>query len=109
MTAQDVWAVKRLGAPALSPDGGRAVFGVQDDGHPALPFTLGDRGLFHDAGIAELFFGLLALGRSRLSGNEGLALLGHPLVMAHYDLTREDLERLRLWLAQSGVRWGLDA
>lgn len=30
MTAQDVWAVKRLGAPALSPDGGRAVFGVQE-------------------------------------------------------------------------------
>ena len=86
-----------------------AVFGAQDDGHPALPFALGDRGLFQDAGIAGLFFGLLALGRSRLSGNEGLTLLGHPLVMAHYDLTREDLERLRLWLAESGVRWGLDA
>lgn len=86
-----------------------AVFGAQDDGHPALPFALGDRGLFQDAGIAELFFRLLALGRSRLSGNEGLELLGHPLVMAHYGLTREDLDRLQVWMAQAGVRWGLDA
>ncbi len=86
-----------------------AVFGAQDDGHPALPFALGDRGLFQDAGLAELFFRLLALGRSRLSGNEGLELLGHPLVMAHYGLVREDLDRLHRWLAESGVRWGLDA
>lgn len=86
-----------------------AMFGNQDDGHPALPFALGDRGLFQDAGLAELFFRLLALGRSRLSGNEGLELLGHPLVMAHYGLSREDLDRLRAWLAQAGVRWGLDA
>jgi dipeptidyl aminopeptidase/acylaminoacyl peptidase len=30
ITAQDLWAVKRVGAPALSPDGRRAVFSVQD-------------------------------------------------------------------------------
>ncbi len=86
-----------------------AVFGAQDDGHPALPFALADRGLYQDAGFADLFFRLLALGRSRLSGNEGLELLGHPLVMAHYRLDRDDLERLRVWLAHAGVRWGVDA
>lgn len=86
-----------------------AVFGAQDDGHPALPFALGDRGLFQDTGLAELFFRLLSLGRNRISGNEGLELLGHPLVMAHYGLTREDLDRIRIWLARAGVRWGLDA
>ncbi|MGH8028425.1 MAG: prolyl oligopeptidase family serine peptidase [Arenimonas sp.] len=30
ITAQDLWAVKRVGAPALSPDGRRAVVGVQE-------------------------------------------------------------------------------
>lgn len=30
ITAQDLWAVKRVGAPALSPDGSRAVVSVQE-------------------------------------------------------------------------------
>jgi len=30
ITAQDLWAVKRLGPPALSPDGKRAVYSVQE-------------------------------------------------------------------------------
>lgn len=30
ITAQDLWAVKRLGPPALSPDGQRAVYSVQE-------------------------------------------------------------------------------
>src|SRR5688572_32920166 len=30
ITAQDLWAVKRVGAPALSPDGRRAVVPVQE-------------------------------------------------------------------------------
>lgn len=30
ITAQDLWAVKRVGAPALSPDGKHAVFSVQE-------------------------------------------------------------------------------
>ncbi|HYM87274.1 MAG TPA: hypothetical protein VET30_11160, partial [Pseudoxanthomonas sp.] len=30
ITAQDLWAVKRVGAPALSPDGKRAVVSVQE-------------------------------------------------------------------------------
>ncbi|RYZ71065.1 MAG: S9 family peptidase, partial [Lysobacteraceae bacterium] len=30
ITAQDLWAVKRVGAPALSPDGARAVVSVQE-------------------------------------------------------------------------------
>ena len=30
ITAQDLWALKRLGSPALSPDGGNVVFTVQE-------------------------------------------------------------------------------
>jgi dipeptidyl aminopeptidase/acylaminoacyl peptidase len=30
ITPQDLWAMKRLGSPALSPDGGTVVFTVQD-------------------------------------------------------------------------------
>jgi len=30
ITAQDLWAVKRLAAPVLSPDGQRAIYGVQE-------------------------------------------------------------------------------
>ena len=29
ITAQDLWAVKRVGAPALSPDGRQAAYSVQ--------------------------------------------------------------------------------
>ena len=30
ITAQDLWAIKRVGAPVLSPDGARAVVSVQE-------------------------------------------------------------------------------
>ncbi len=85
-----------------------AVFGQNDDGYPALPFALSDRSLYAQASIANLFFQLLALGRSRLTSNEGYGLLSHPLVVAHYGLDLDDLAVLHDWIAQAQVRWGLD-
>lgn len=86
-----------------------AVFSQSEDGYPALPFALSDRSLYPQASIADLFFKLLALGRSRLSSNEGYALLSHPLVAAHYGLAPDDLSVLHDWIEQAQVRWGLDA
>lgn len=86
-----------------------AVFGQQEDGYPALPFSLSDRSLYPEAGIADLFFRLLALGRSRLTSNDGFDLLSHPLVAEHYGLTAADLSLVHAWLAQAQVRWGLNA
>jgi exodeoxyribonuclease V gamma subunit len=85
------------------------VFSQQADGYPALPFSLSDRSIYPEAGIADLFFRLLALGRSRLTSNEGFDLLSHPLVAEHYGLKAADLALVHAWLAQAQVRWGLNA
>ena len=86
-----------------------AVFGQSDDGYPALPFALSDRSLYQQAGLADLFFKLLALGNSRFTSNEGYALLSHPIVAEHYGLDLDDLAVLHDWIGQAQVRWGLDA
>ncbi len=91
-------------APLLGP-----VFGEQNDTYPALPFALSEQEDFRDAPVSRLLFELMALPQKRLTGNEGLALLSHPLMAAHYRLSHDDLQRLHVWLEMASVRWGLNA
>lgn len=91
-------------APLFGP-----VFSAQDDAYPALPFALSEQEDFREAPLYRLIFELLALPQKRLTGNEGMAVLAHPLPAAHYRLSHEDLQRLHTWLESAGVRWGLNA
>lgn len=84
------------------------VFGQCDSDYPALPFALSETSATDGSGLHDLFLGLLALPLSRFSVNEGLELLAHPLMAKALGLSPEDLERLFVWLEESGVRWGLN-
>jgi exodeoxyribonuclease V gamma subunit len=89
-------------APYFAP-----VFGQTTADYPALPFALSETAAGN--GLQGLVFRVLALARSRFTGNDGYELLTHPLLAASYDLSPDDLERLHAWLEQAGVRWGFDA
>lgn len=90
-------------APYFAP-----VFGQTSADYPALPFALSETAT-SGSGLHGLIFRVLALARSRFTGNDGFELLAHPLLAETYDLSHEDLERVFAWLEQAGVRWGLDA
>ncbi len=85
----------------------QAVFGhAPDDRY--VPFSISDRraSYAHPALIA--FVSLLSLPASRFASEEVLSLLEVPAVAARFAIDEAGLRRLRLWVEETGIRWGLD-
>lgn len=87
-----------------------AVFGALDGGDARyVPWTIADRPASDVHALVALFERLLSLPASRLAASEVLEVLAVPAVMRAAGIDDADLEQLRAWLAESGVRWGEDA
>ena len=84
-----------------------AVFGAGGD-RPAIPYTIADQSQRRDNPAIEAFLRILALPAGRFGVNAMLELLETPHVMARFSLTADELQDIRSWLPDSGVRWGLD-
>jgi exodeoxyribonuclease V gamma subunit len=84
-----------------------AVFGAAED-HHQIPWSVSDRRVSAGQPALAAFLQLLALGRSRLAASEVLALIEVPAVQRRFGLTAAGLARIRGWVADSGIRWGLD-
>ncbi len=90
-------------APAI-----HAVFGAARD--PArIPFNVSDRPRLGSHPVTLTVRQLLELPLSRWKASEIMALAGVPAVMRRYGLDESDLDNLRHWVSEAGVRWGLDA
>jgi len=85
-----------------------AVFGAGGGDRPAIPYTIADQSQRRDNPAIEAFLRILALPSGRLGINRVLELLESPHVMACFSLTPDELQDIRSWLRDSGVRWGLD-
>ncbi|PIJ49039.1 exodeoxyribonuclease V subunit gamma [Erwinia sp. OLTSP20] len=85
----------------------QAVFG-NAPGTRYLPFAISDRRARHAHPIIPAFLTLLSLADSRFCSEEILALLEVPALAARFSIEEADRRRLRLWVEESGIRWGLD-
>lgn len=85
----------------------RAVFS-NTCGKPYLPFAISDSRvrMFHPALTA--FLKLLELPYSRFTAEQGLELLEVPALAGRFGIDEQGLQLLRQWVAESGIRWGLD-
>ena len=70
---------------------------------------LADRSLRQTNPLLETVAALLGLAQGRVPASGVLDLVALPAVRGCFSFTDEDLERIRDWVARSGVRWGLDA
>ncbi|EKE84446.1 exodeoxyribonuclease V subunit gamma [Idiomarina xiamenensis] len=87
-----------------------AVFGrIGRDDPRYLPYTLADQALRGEVPLLIALEYLLYLPEQRLSASEVVDLLDVPAIQRRFKLNPEILPQLRLWLAESGVRWGLDS
>jgi exodeoxyribonuclease V gamma subunit len=82
-----------------------AVFAAAE---PQIPWSVADRRAAAGRPLLAAFDVLLGLPTSRLTASEVLALLEVPAVQRRHDLDAAGLARLRDWIRESGVRWGLD-
>lgn len=85
----------------------QAVFG-NAPGDRYLPFAISDRRASQAHPALQAFISLLSLPDSRFASEEVLALLEVPAVASRFSIDEEGLKRLRHWVAESGIRWGLD-
>ncbi|MDG4606029.1 MAG: exodeoxyribonuclease V subunit gamma, partial [Candidatus Contendobacter sp.] len=74
-----------------------------------IPFTIADQGVHAENPLVEAFFELLDLGGGRFDANQVLSLLEPPAVRRRFDLDEADLDRIRRWTQEVGIRWGMDA
>ncbi|WP_150048306.1 exodeoxyribonuclease V subunit gamma [Methylomonas rhizoryzae] len=88
----------------------RAVFGqISGDDPRYIPFSLADqqqRGAHPLLAALEI---LLGLPESRFQVSELLTLLEAPALCQRFGIDRQAVGKIRLWLEQAGIRWGLDA
>lgn len=89
-------------APAI-----HSVFGAASGGR-WIPYSVADRPRLASHPIVQTFQQIIELPLSRWTASEVLELAGVPAVMRRFGLDESDLERLRHWAADAGVRWGLD-
>lgn len=83
-----------------------AVFGTRDN--PRLPWNLSERKSPEEDPLLEKILDLFRLPQWRCTAADILALLETPPVAAAFGFDEKGLERVRAWVRESGIRWGLN-
>src|SRR5215210_1912333 len=76
---------------------------------PDLRVRLADRSLRQTNGVLGFVSRLLELADQRLTASQVLDLADREPVRRRFGLDDDDLARMEEWVADSGIRWGLDA
>ncbi len=84
----------------------QAVFGSIDD-HRRIPYAISDISAKSEHPILSAFLKLLELDKSRCTAPELMELLEVPAIQSRFKLTTSDLDILRQWTHESGIRWGI--
>ncbi|HMI93398.1 MAG TPA: exodeoxyribonuclease V subunit gamma, partial [Polyangiales bacterium] len=85
-----------------------AVFGAHS-GRPAIPFSVADRRTRSTHAVIAALFALFETLRGRMAAGAVLDLLGLDCIRERFGIAVEELGRVREWVEESGVRWGVDA
>lgn len=73
-----------------------------------LPYAISDRRARQSHPVLQAFISLLSLPDSRFVSEDVLALLDVPVLAARFTINEDGLRYLRLWVNESGIRWGID-
>ncbi len=86
-----------------------AVFGRHDaSGRPKIPYRVADRTMRATDEVVDAFARLLDTVRGRMGAADVLDLLGVEVVRERFAVSADDLDLLRAWTAEAGIRWGVD-
>jgi exodeoxyribonuclease V gamma subunit len=87
-----------------------AVFGnIRQQDQRYIPFTVADSPERAGVPMREALDKLLHLPESRMAVSDVIDLLDVPAFRNRFDLAETDLPKLRQWIEDAGIRWGLNA
>jgi len=87
----------------------QAVFDSPEHESQRIPLSIADCGPRSQSQVVETFLKILTLPQSRLGSTTVLSLLETPAVRIKFGLAENDLDRIRSWIENTGIRWGKDA
>jgi exodeoxyribonuclease V gamma subunit len=73
-----------------------------------IPFRVADRSARRESAGFDAFLRVLALVRGRVTAADVSDLLSLDSVRARLGVDAQGVDRLRQWIVESGIRWGLD-
>lgn len=85
-----------------------AVFGTVPSDR-RIPYAITGLPMTRSNPLARVLDELLVLCSSRFAASSLFALLLQPSVAARFAMTSDDLDLIRGWIRDTGMRWGLDA
>ncbi len=85
-----------------------AVFGAASDERTRIPYRIADRSVRATHEVVDAFAALVDVMRARMTATQVLDLLGIDAVRARFRIGGGDLDLLRTWVEESGIRWGVD-
>jgi exodeoxyribonuclease V gamma subunit len=74
-----------------------------------IPFSIADRKRLRNNPLTDIFFKILELPESRCEASRILALLDNRAIRDAFNIGEEDPPQIQQWVAESGIRWGIDA
>jgi exodeoxyribonuclease V gamma subunit len=86
-----------------------AVFSGNQDPKRRIPFTIADRSLRSEGRLGETLLAILALPGGRFTAPDVIAILAADPVCSHCDLLPGDLDRIKKWLEETHITWGMNA
>ncbi|MEY4582398.1 MAG: exodeoxyribonuclease gamma subunit, partial [Pseudomonadota bacterium] len=86
-----------------------AVFSQPQGQRAQIPFRIADRGLAETQPLLLALDALLDVLSGRFGANEVLDLLGFDLIRERFEIGVDQVDELRTWLEDTGIRWGVDA
>lgn len=85
-----------------------AVFGHQETGRPRLPYTVADKDDLGTDPAVRAFFRILDLPNGRMEAGRVLELLECESICTRFGIDPETKSDLPHWIAEAGIRWGID-
>ena len=86
----------------------QAVFSLPGDDPRWIPFSIADRGVREEGKLIDAFLDLLDLEGSRLGSSQVMSVLESPPIRNKFGLSEADMELVRNWVQETGIRWGID-
>ncbi|MCL1078231.1 exodeoxyribonuclease V subunit gamma [Parashewanella spongiae] len=84
-----------------------AVFSSKQGQH-YLPYAIADRGVAQESPLVNSFLSLLKISISRYAVTDIISILEVPAVLQKFNIDDDELQLIKRWLNQAGVRWGRD-
>lgn len=86
----------------------QAVFNFPEENARYIPFSIADRAPRNQSPIVAALLALLALPGCRCTATEIFSLLDRQPLRDRFKFTEADMALIRRWIAETGIRWGID-